>query len=221
KAGSYTVVLTNLAGSVTSAVATLTVIVPPTITTQPESQTVALGQNASFSVTANGTAPLSYQWSFNGAALAGATSSTLPLNNVQTNKAGSYTVVVTNMAGSITSAVAPLTVLVPAGITNQPQSQTVVQGQNASFTVGASGTPPFSYQWSFNGAALAGATNSTLPLNNVQTNKAGSYTVVLTNLAGSVTSAVATLTVIVPPTITTQPQSQTVALGQNASFSVT
>jgi hypothetical protein len=219
-AGSYTVVVTNIAGSITSAVATLTVNVPPAITTQPQSQTVTLGQNASFSIVANGTAPLSCQWSHNGTALAGATASALALSNVQTTDAGSYTVAVTNIAGSITSSAAALTVNVPPAITTQPQSQTVTLDQNASFSIVATGTAPLSYQWSHNGSALAGATASALALSNVQTTDAGSYTVVVTNIAGSITSAVATLTVNVPPAITTQPQSQTVTLDQNASFSI-
>src|ERR1019366_6924577 len=76
-------------------------------------QTVTAGQNTSFSVVATGTAPLSYQWSLNGAALSGATSSTLTLNSVQTTDAGSYTLVVTNAADSAPSVVATLTVIPP------------------------------------------------------------------------------------------------------------
>ena len=131
-------------------------------------------------------------------ALSGSTSSALALSNVQTNDAGSYSVVVTNLAGSVTSVVATLTVIVPPGITTQPQNQTVVLGQNAAFSVVASGTAPLSYQWRFNGTALSGSTSSALALSNVQTNDAGSYSVVVTNLAGSVASVVATLTVTTP-----------------------
>jgi pectate lyase len=112
-AGSYTVVVTNVAGSVTSAAATLTVNaapVPPSITTQPASQTVNAGSSVTFSVVATGTAPLSYQWKFNGGNITGATSSSLTLNNVQSANAGSYTVLVSNSAGSVTSAAATLTV---------------------------------------------------------------------------------------------------------------
>jgi purine nucleoside phosphorylase len=220
-AGNYTVVVTNSWGSMTSAVATLTVLVPPGITTQPQSQAVVVGQSPTFSVTASGTAPFSYQWRFNGTALPGATSLALTLSNVQSNKAGSYLVVVTNAAGSVTSAVATLAVYVPAGIATQPSSQTTTQGLNAAFSVVPSGTAPFSYQWSFNGTALSDATNSALALTNVQTTDAGSYTVVVTNSWGSVTSAVARLTVLVPAGITTQPQSQAVVVGQSPTFSVT
>jgi hypothetical protein len=220
QAGSYTVVVTNSWGSVTSTVAALTVYVPPGIETQPNNLTVTQGQNASFSVVANGSVPLSYQWNFDGTAMSRDTNASLTLTDVQAAQAGSYTVVVANPAGSITSQVATLSVDVPAGITTQPQSQTVVQSHNASFSVVASGTAPFHYQWDFNGAAMAAATNATLSLTNVQTTQAGSYTVVVANSWGSVTSTVASLTVDVPPTITTQPQSQAVAVGQDVSLSV-
>ncbi len=219
-AGNYTVVVTNIAGSVTSIVATLTVNVPAGILTQPQSQTVVQNQSVSFYVDASGTAPLRYQWRFNNTNLTAATNATLTLTNVQTAKAGSYTVVVTNVAGSVTSAVATLIVLVPAGITTQPQSRTVNQNQNTSFSVVASGTAPFSYQWVFNGTPLSGATNAALALANVQPANAGSYTVIVTNLANSVTSSAATLTVYVPPTIVTEPASQAVMVGQDAAFTV-
>ena len=219
-AGAYSVVVVNAGGSVGSSAATLTVLVPPTITTQPQSVAVSVGQTASFSVGAGGTSPLNYQWKLNGTNLSGANNASLTLTNVQTNQAGSYAVVLTNLAGSVTSAVATLTVLVPPAITHQPQSLTVTQGQTAAFSVGASGTAPISYQWSFNGTNVSGANNATLTLTNVQTNLAGNYAVVLTNLAGSVTSAVATLSVLVPPTITHQPQSQTLSMGQAAAFYV-
>ena len=103
------------------------VSMPPSITAEPQSQTVTVGQSAWFSVEASGTAPLSYQWSLNGAALAGATGSALTLDPVQPGDAGNYTVVVANSVGSVTSAVATLIVNVP---TLQPLllSPSVVSG---------------------------------------------------------------------------------------------
>ena len=91
-----------------------TVDAPPTVTQQPANQAVVLGANATFQVIAAGTAPLAYQWAFNGTNLAGATGSTLLLTGVQLAQAGTYAAVVTNVAGSTTSAPASLTVLVPA-----------------------------------------------------------------------------------------------------------
>ena len=220
-AGPYTVVVTNVAGGLTSQVATLTVLVPPTIASQPQSATNVLGTTASFSVTASGSTPLAYQWRFYGTNLSGQTSATLSLSNVQTNQAGPYTVVVTNVVGSLTSQVATLTVLVPPTLASQPQSTTNVLGTTATFSVTASGTAPLAYQWRFYGTNLSGQTSAALSRANVQTNDAGPYTVVVTNVAGSLTSQVATLTVLVPPTIASQPQSATNVLGSTATFSVT
>jgi hypothetical protein len=83
----------------------------------------------------------------------------------------------------------------PPAFFSQPQSQTVIQGQNASFSALAGGSAPLSYQWRFNGANLSGATNSALTLTNVQTGNAGSYSVRVTNSLGSITSSNAVLTV--------------------------
>src|SRR5208337_1167905 len=155
--------------------------------------------NVSFGVTASGTQPLAYQWQFNGADIGGATGTSLLLTNAQPTNSGSYTVVVTNVAGSVTSAVASLTVLVPPTITVQPISLSAVAGTNVSFSVTASGTQPLAYQWQFNGAGMTGATGTNLLLANVQPTNSGNYTVVVSNTAGAVTSAVASLTVELPP----------------------
>jgi hypothetical protein len=226
-AGNYTITVSNAVGSVTSAPAALTVNGPPVVTTPPSSQNVIVGSNATFTVAATGTAPLSYQWQFNGGAIAGATTTSYAVTGAQSANQGNYTVVVTNVAGAVTSAVAVLTVLVPPSITTQPVNQTNPVGSTASFALTASGTSPLGYQWRLNGANLAngsrisGATSSAVTITGIQTADAGNYTAVVTNSAGSLTSAIATLTVIVPPSVTSPPSSQTVATGSNVSFTVT
>ncbi len=156
---------------------------------------MAAGQTAQFTVVASGTAPLSYQWQFGGAAIAGATASSYSIASVQAANAGSYSVVVTNNYGSVTSSAAVLTVGAGPTITAQPQSAAVAAGQAAQFTVGASGTAPLSYQWQFGGVAIAGATASGYSIASAQAANAGSYSVVVTNNYGSVTSSAAVLTV--------------------------
>ena len=114
-------------------------------------------------MTASGTAPLTYQWSRGGAPISGATGSsyTTPAT-VLLDSGASFTVKVTNSAGSTTSAAAILTVkgITPI-ITAQPQNQRVVVGNAASFSVIASGTPTPTYQWSKNGTPIGGATGAT------------------------------------------------------------
>lgn len=225
-AGSFSVVVTNSVGSVNSNAAALTVTsvpVPPAFTAQPQGQNVTAGSSVALTVTMGGTSPFTYQWRKDGTALAGATGATLTLTNVQSANAGDYTVVVTNSAGSATSAAATLTVNLPPSILTQPQAQSVTAGANVSFSVTLSGTPPFSYQWRKDGTALSGATNSTFALGNVQSGDTGAYSVVVVNSAGSVNSSGAGLTVNsvpVAPTITTQPQGQNVSAGSGVAFTV-
>jgi hypothetical protein len=90
-------------------------VTAPAITSQPASQTVTAGSSATFTVTASGTAPLSYQWRFNGTAISGATSSSYTVSNAQSANAGNYSVVVSNSAGSVTSNNATLTVNTSTG----------------------------------------------------------------------------------------------------------
>jgi hypothetical protein len=157
---------------------------------------------------------LSYQWLKDGTNLSdggnisGAAGLALTLTNVQSADAGSYSVVVTNTSGNVTSALAVLTILVPPSITSQPGNRTNDVGTTATFGVTVTGTSPLSYQWQKEGANLSdganisGTTSSRLTLTNVQLADAGSYSVVVTNLAGSATSSNALLAVNVPSTNT-------------------
>ncbi|MGD0905956.1 MAG: immunoglobulin domain-containing protein [Candidatus Acidiferrales bacterium] len=218
----FTVTVTNATGTVTSSAATLTVNVPPSITTQPASQTVTAGQTATFSVTASGSGTLTYQWSKNGATVSGATAATYTTPATAATDNGSlFAATVTNSTGNVTSGAATLTVNVPPSITTQPASQTVALGQTAAFSVVASGTGTLTYQWKKNGAAISGATAAayTTPAT-AATDSGAQFTVTVTNAIGSGTSSAATLTVNVPPSITTQPAGQTVTAGQTATFSV-
>jgi uncharacterized repeat protein (TIGR03806 family) len=219
-AGAYSVLVTNVAGNVTSANAMLTVNLPPTVLVQPQSQTVNPGSNVTFSVQAAGSSPLSYQWTFKGANISGATATSYALSNVQTNNAGAYAVTIANVAGNVTSANAMLTVNLAPTILTQPQSLAVNPGSNVTFSVQAGGTAPLSYQWLFNGTTIPGATASSYLLSNAQTNNAGAYSVTITNVVGNTTSANAMLVVTFAPTIVVQPQSQTVTAGSNVTFSV-
>jgi len=82
----------------------------PVITAQPESRTVTAGNAVSFTVVANGSPGPTYQWQKGGVNITGATSASYSLGSAAAGDAGSYTVVVTNASGSVTSNVATLTV---------------------------------------------------------------------------------------------------------------
>jgi len=199
------------------------------ITTQPEAQTVTMGQAATFAVVATGTAPLTFQWQKNGAniANAAAVSYTTPATTM-TDNGSKFSVVVSNSAGTVTSAAATLTVnaasAAPA-ITAQPASKAVTPGQTATFSVTATGATPLTYQWQKNTTNITGAFSSSYTTPATTTTDNGSqFRVVVTNSAGSATSNPATLTVssttTAAPKITTQPANQTVAVGQAATFNV-
>jgi hypothetical protein len=232
----FTVVVSNNIGSQTSNTATLTVnpvLVPPSITTQPESATVQVGQNASFSVVGSGTAPLNYQWRKNGAGItANGTGSTFSISAVQNSDAGSYDVIVNNVTNQpITSNVATLTVT-PApqapSITTQPVDVAVTEGNSASFSVVAGGTAPLSYQWQKNQVDISGATLSTYSVSAASVADTGAkYRCHVTNATGEVYSTVATLTVNSAPhapvitSFTANPTSITIGQSTTLAWAVT
>ncbi len=166
------------------------------ITTQPTSQTVVLGQSALFSVSAAGSASLTYQWRKNGAAIAGATSASYATPPTTSGDGGSrFDVVVSSGSGSITSDPASLTVLLPPQISSQPLGVTVSPGATATFSVVAAGTAPLSYQWFRNGVAVANATLATYTFTASRNDNGAAFTVVVKNQAGSVASTAAILRV--------------------------
>jgi hypothetical protein len=190
----------------------------PSITSEPVSQTNFPGTNVSFSVTATGTAPLSYQWQsgplagpytnlVNNAVFSGVTSNILSLTSITTNQALAYRVIVSDFNGSVTSAPpATLTVLTLPLITSEPASQGTLLGQTVSFNVGVSGVSPFTYQWQATngvsgytniingGPVFSGATSNVLTIAGVTTNQLRAYRVIVSNSSGSVTSTPAYLT---------------------------
>ena len=179
----------------------------PSISTQPTSQTVTVGQTATFSVMAAGTTPLSYQWQMGTTAITGATSATYTTPAATSAESGSqFSVVVSNAVGSMTSNPATLTVNPATAplITQQPTNQTVTAGQTATFSVTATGTAPLSYQWQKGGSAITGATMATYTSAATTTSETGSqFSVVVSNAIGSKTSNSATLTVNPATTATT------------------
>lgn len=226
----FTISATN--GVTTTQTFTLTVnpaVVAPAITVQPVGGTIARGQTAGFNVTATGTA-LTYQWSKDGVAIAGATSSSLVLSGVQASGAGSYTVTVNNSLNlPVTSSPAVLLVNSAPIIVTQPQSQTALAGGTVSFSVVATGTPAPGYQWRVNGVPItnsgnvSGATSATLTITGVQATNAANYDVLVANGVGSVLSSLTQLTVATTatvPVITSSPAPRTVVVGGSTTLFV-
>lgn len=203
-AGSYTVVVANSAGSATSNAATLTVntspappapATAPVFTVQPASQAALAGSSVTLSVAASGTPAPVYQWFRDNTALFGSNGPSLTFASVQPADAGSYRVVATNSAGSVSSSVATLTVNAPPGIGAAPSNQAISAGETLTLTVTATGVPAPTFQWLKDGVEIPGATATTYTVASAGQIDAGVYTVRLTNSVGSVTSAGITVTV--------------------------
>jgi len=217
----------------TSQGATLIVGNAASITGDPLSSVVCVGNNASFNVTASGSS-LTYQWqvSTNGGStytdIPSATASTLSLNSVTASMNGyMYRAQVFSCTPTpLVSQAATLTVNTPVSIGTQPLSSVLCAGSNATFNVAATGTG-VSYQWqiSTNGGGtftnIAGATTNTLAVNAVTAAQSGNqYHVVVTGACGPVTSSNVTLTVNSPVSITTQPVNAAICLPGTASFTI-
>ncbi len=212
--------------------AILDVVLPPTVTTNPSSQTAAVGGAVTFTAAANAYPPATMQWQLSSdggktfSDISGATSTTLTLNNVQASQNGyEYQAVFTNSVGTATTLAAILTVPSAPTVRTPPSNQTVTVGQTATFTVVINGSPTPTVQWqvSTDGGPtwtnLSGATSTTLTLSNVQTFQNGyKYRAVISNRLGTVTTPAGTLAVQLAPIVKINPSSQTVTAYQAATF---
>jgi hypothetical protein len=176
----------------------------PVAWVSPTAVTQYVGFSATLNGVVNGEAPLRAQWYKSpGTLLAGQTNLNLVFNSLTLGDAGDYYLVASNTVSGLTgqSDPATITVLPLAGpsITEDPQSQSVYAYASATFSGSASGTPPLSYQWTFNNNPISGATNTTLTVSGVTSANAGNYRLMVTNAYGSAQSAIATLSVIVVP----------------------
>lgn len=309
---------------------------PSVLIGSPQSLTVDAGSNATFTVTATGAAPLTYQWRKNGVNIAGATGDTLTFTNVHESDEGDYTVLVESAGISVASGIATLTVISPyagtlafgavsyqigeAGVVavidvrrtgtltglvtvdfgtgngtalaghdyvaaagtlrfgngeslatfsvpilddplfegdetivlrlcgptggavlagpetatltvadndppspvilSQPRNQAVARSESVAFRVRATGMAPLNYQWFKDGTHVAGATDSTYLISSAQPGDVGRYSAIVSNSAGIAISQEAALTILPPPVILEQPQSQTVVRGHSVTLSV-
>jgi alpha-tubulin suppressor-like RCC1 family protein len=220
QAGPYRVVVSNPFGAVTSSVAQVNVLIPPSIVTGPVATNVAAGQSFSLSVTPGGSVPFTYRWMFENSNISGATGPVLTINNAQSANEGIYRAVVNNSVGSVTSAPVFVRVLPSAPvIVSNPASLLVGASSNATFGVQAIGSQLLTYQWLFNNTPIPGATAVQYSLNGVQAANAGSYSVAVSNTLGTTISTAAMLTVLpVAPYFTINPLGATLVAGSSRTL---
>jgi hypothetical protein len=196
------------------------------LTCQPQSAIVSTNDSVTFTVCATGSAPLSYQWYYTpnvstpASPISGANGSSYTIPSADGSNNGLYSVVVTNNYNSVTSSVASLIVGNVAPQLSGPVNQTIIQGNNATFSTTVVIANPYpSLQWQTNGVNVDGATTTSLTLSSVQYAALNNATVsvIASNAAGIVTNS-AVLTIIVPPVITPQPTANTVNAGSTATF---
>ena len=195
--------------------------VAPVITSQPASQTVLFGSGVTLTATATGSAPLRYQWRFNGFNLAGATSNSLVVSNFQAAQVGTYNIFIYNSGGYALGTNFTLSGRTGLRITLQPVDRSSLPGLTNTFTVAAVGTGTLRYQWRKDGTNLIGVvTNATLTITNTQVGNQGVYTCLVSDDVESILSNPAMLTVVFKPAYTLNPIAQTVVEGGTVNFSV-
>jgi len=178
-----------------------------TITMQPESLNVGVGNVASFNVSAFSLEQLTYQWQKDGTGVANVRTPGYAISPVALSDQGGYRCVISNPFASITSSVASLTVLEPPEITEQPQPATVNENVAVVFSVKAKGSDPLNYQWKKNGNKINNANNATYNIPSANKECEGEYVCEVANPVGLVSSLSAILTVVqvVPPEPTPEP----------------
>ncbi|WP_221029575.1 immunoglobulin domain-containing protein [Actomonas aquatica] len=219
-AGDYDVIVTSDLGSATSPAATLEIVAPPTITSDPIDVAVPLGEPASFAVAYSASGVATVQWFFNDDPIVGATGDTLNLTAVTLDDAGDYTAAVTNEVGTTVSASATLTVQTAPEISVAPVGGTFDPAATVELSVEATGNPMPTYQWFKDGEAITDAMAATLTLTGVTRADAGSYTVTVTNVVDAVTSGPAVVVVNYAPGITSQPVDVDAVEGDRVELSV-
>ena len=144
--GVYDVLVSNPAGTTLSPAANVVVETVPLILVPPQNQAVPTNATVTLSVGVRASAPITYEWRFNGTPIPGATSSSYTFANAALSHVGDYSVHVSNPLGSV-SATAYVAVLIPPSFTLQPLTQTVVEGDDATFRAAVTGLPPFAFRW--------------------------------------------------------------------------
>ncbi|MEA3497094.1 MAG: immunoglobulin domain-containing protein, partial [Bacteroidota bacterium] len=198
----------------------LTVKTAPSITTQPTNSTICSGSTANFSLTATGSATLTYQWYDDDGSITGATNNSYSISSADTSDEGSFYCVVSNSCSNVQSNSALLTVNEAPSISYQTSSDTLCENQSMTFTVTTTGTTPINYQWFKNNDTISNATGNSYTINSVSTSDAATYKCKISNTCGNASSSDISLSVNTAPVITSQPTNSTVCNGNSTSFNI-
>jgi hypothetical protein len=189
--GVYSVFVYNTAGYALGTNFTLSGRTQLRIVSQPVNRVARNGQSTNFTVSAVGTGVLRYQWKFEGGNILTGTNAILTLTGVGATNEGTYSVVVSDDFGSVTSDEVTLTIVFLPVVTLRPFNMTVVEGSDVALSVAATGTLPISFRWRTNGVNISNVvfivtgSNSTIVIPNITTNFTGQrFTVAITNIAG-------------------------------------
>jgi hypothetical protein len=216
--GVYFCELSNACGTTQTDDITLNVVETVSITSQPVGQTVCEGDDAVYTIEADGSY-LEYQWFDNGVEMTGEINAELTVANVQTDNSSSYHCVVSNMCNSVTSNSVGMTVNVYPQVTAHPNDASECLGESVSLISTASGTPTITGQWFVNGQEVTDSVNSTLTVTLDSSDSLFVYHA-FTNGCGTVNSDSAIIVPILPPTITEQPVDTVGCLGDDVRFRV-
>lgn len=168
---------------------------PLKVTSQPSNTTVYEGQSTTFTLNATAGRSMRFYWYKNGVRV-GSNSSSYTISGTTTAAAGSYSCRVSDGITSYTCTPFSLAVNQIVRITTQPANVMVNEGSSATLSVAATGTGPLSYQWYFKGAAISGATLSSISTSAATLADAGQYYATVRNGGSSATSSTATMNVV-------------------------
>jgi len=211
------VVVSNGASTVKSTSANVLVspyVEPPSISIHPNNKRVNVGDPSSMIVSAKGANPLTYQWNLNGLPVAGATQSFYLIDAVGDVHLGTYTVTITNEAGSITSNPATLSLIVPLQVVSQSSDLTIVPNDSFTLSVTLNSEQIQESYWSKDGKPIQGAAGIQYEVLNASISDAGSYIFHATDGTDWVQSNPILVTVNQPPFFKSLPENRSVVDGQ-------
>ncbi|MCF8297349.1 MAG: immunoglobulin domain-containing protein [Saprospiraceae bacterium] len=218
--GNYACIISNSYGSISSDTVKLTVRTLPTIASNPSYTSACIGSNTSFSISATGTEPISYQWYNLNGQLSGGTNSTYTINSVTANHASNYFCIASNNCGIAQSNGATLTIKTPPSIISISATHDICENGSYTYSTSATGTAPISYQWYKDNNIIAGATGVSYNISPASITDAGTYYCKATNACSSDSTNQSVLTIKALPQIVSQSSSQTVCENQSVTFNI-